>query len=93
MTALLAENEGIGEEHDGQEQAGDLDGLFDDDNEEEEYKEGIDEEDQETETKDVADLFGDVDDIINEDGDSKDKASEGEASESLNKSKEDLQGL
>lgn len=94
MTALLAENEGTGEEQDGREQADDLDGLFDDDNdEEEEYKEGVDEEGQDTETKDVADLFGDVDDIENEDRGGKEKASGGEASDSLNKSKEDLQGL
>ncbi|XP_026218440.1 protein MCM10 homolog isoform X2 [Anabas testudineus] len=92
LTALLAENEGVEEEQDSQQRADDLDGLFDDDNDqEEEYKEGLAEEDQDTEKDDVADLFGDVDDIKNEDEGDKEKASEGEASESLNKSKEDLQ--
>lgn len=95
MTALLAESEGIGKEQGTPEQADDLDGLFDDDNdEEEEYQEGVDEECQDTETKGaVEDLFGDVDDIENEDRGGKQKGSAGQASESLNKSKEDLQGL
>jgi len=72
-----------------------LDGLFDDDNdEEEEYKEGVEEEGRDVETEDtLSGLFGDVDDIENEEKDTKGKASGGEASESLNRSKEDLQGL
>ncbi|KAK2858790.1 hypothetical protein Q5P01_003410 [Channa striata] len=93
LTALLTENEGIREEQDSQEQADDLDGLFDDDNdEEEEYKEGLEEEGRNAETEDtVADLFGDVGDIENEDRCVKEKAGGGEATESQNKSKEDLQ--
>ncbi|XP_071358181.1 protein MCM10 homolog isoform X2 [Trachinotus anak] len=93
LTALLAESEGVEEDQGGQEQADDLDGLFDDDNdEEEEYKEGVEEEGRDVETEDtLSGLFGDVDDIENEEKDTKGKASGGEASESLNRSKEDLQ--
>ncbi|KAM7377984.1 hypothetical protein PAMA_013070 [Pampus argenteus] len=91
LTALLDESEGVREEQDGQQQADDLDGLFDND-EEEEYKEGAEEERQDVEPEDeLLDLFGDVDDIENEDRDVKGKGSEGEARESLNRSKEDLQ--
>ncbi|XP_028426527.1 protein MCM10 homolog isoform X2 [Perca flavescens] len=87
LTALLAESEGVGEEQGGQEQADDLDGLFDADNDdEEEYKEGVEEE-----GRDVSDLFGDVEDIENEEKDTKRKESGGEACESLDRSKEDLQ--
>lgn len=82
LTALLVESEGVGEDQSNRPQTDDLDGLFDDDNEEEEYKEGVEEEDM------VSDLFGDVDDIENEE-----KATEGEASEKLNRSQEELQGL
>lgn len=94
LTALLAESEGVGEEQGGQEQADDLDGLFDND-EEEEYKEGVEEEGQDVETEEdaLSDLLGDVDDIENEEKDAKTKESGGEACESLNRSKEDLQGL
>ncbi|XP_029016219.1 protein MCM10 homolog isoform X2 [Betta splendens] len=88
LTALLAENEGIGEEQDSQEQAEDLDGLFDDDNdEEEEYKEGVEEEGGD----DLAELFGNVDDIKNEEDGSVEKVNGGEPGENHNKSKEDLQ--
>lgn len=88
MTALLEENEGIGEQQGGQEeQADDLEGLFDDDNDEgEEYKDGI-EEDADKEDS-VSELFGDVDDIEREE-----KEGAGEACESLDRSREDLQGL
>ncbi|KAM8739903.1 protein MCM10 homolog isoform 1-T1 [Acanthopagrus schlegelii] len=91
LTALLAENEGIGEQQGGQEeQADDLEGLFDDDNEEgEEYKDGI-EEDAEKEDS-VSELFGDVDDIEHEETDTKEKESAGEVCESLDRSREDLQ--
>ena len=89
LTALLAESEDVGEEQGGQEQADDLDGLFDADDDEEEYKEGVEDERQDVETEDVAsDLFGDVDDIEDEE-----RASGGEARESLDRSREDLQGL
>lgn len=88
LTALLAENEGIGEQQGGQEeQADDLEGLFDDDNDEgEEYKDGV-EGDAEREDS-VSELFGDVDDIEHEE-----KEGAGEACESLDRSKEDLQGF
>lgn len=93
MTALLAESEGVGEEQDDQQQADDLDGLFDND-EEEEYKEDAEEEGQDVEAEDaLLDLFGDVDDIENEERETKGKQSGGEVCESLNRSKEDLQGL
>ncbi|XP_019948078.2 protein MCM10 homolog [Paralichthys olivaceus] len=88
LTALLAESEDVGEDQGDQGQADDLDGLFDDDNnEEEEYKDGIEEEEQNAGTEDaVSDLFGDVDDIENEEKDTKGKSNGAEA-----KSKEDLQ--
>uniref|UniRef100_A0A3P8UEL7 Protein MCM10 homolog n=1 Tax=Amphiprion percula TaxID=161767 RepID=A0A3P8UEL7_AMPPE len=61
LTALLEDSEGVKEEQDIQEQVDDLDGLFDEDNgEEEEYKESIEEEEQNVATEDVvSDLFGD----------------------------------
>ncbi|XP_069013055.1 protein MCM10 homolog isoform X1 [Embiotoca jacksoni] len=89
LTALLAENEGVDEEQDHQEQVDDLDALFDEDNEEEEYKEGTEEEEQGQRVADtedvVSELFGDVDDIENEETDSKGKEGGGD------RSKEDLQ--
>lgn len=99
LTALLIESEGVGEDQDGQEQADDLDALFDDeydDEEGEEYKDGIEEEGRDVATEDaVSDLFGDVDDIESEERekDTKGKEGEGEACKSLTMSKEDLQGL
>ncbi|XP_035770556.1 protein MCM10 homolog [Neolamprologus brichardi] len=84
LTALLAESEGIGEEQESQEHADDLDGLFDEENDEE-YKEGVEEEERNVD--EMLELFGDVDDIKQEE---KDKESEGDR-ENLNKSKEDLQ--
>lgn len=95
MTALLLENEGIEEEQDGQKQADDLDGLFDDDNDEE-YRDGIEEEGRDGETEvAVSDLFGDVDDIESEGREEDTKGKEGgvEACNSLDMSKENLQGL
>ncbi|MEQ2157791.1 hypothetical protein GOODEAATRI_005504 [Goodea atripinnis] len=60
LTALLAENEDADEVQDGQEQADDLDGLFDDDDrDEEEYNEGSEGEGAATEAV-VSDLFGDL---------------------------------
>jgi len=89
LTALLAESEGVGEERGSQQQADELDGLFDEDNEEEEeYKEGSEEEEVATENV-VKDLFGDVDDIENIEREAKEEG----ACENLNRSKEDLQGL
>ncbi|XP_054480640.1 protein MCM10 homolog isoform X2 [Anoplopoma fimbria] len=93
LTALLAESEGVAEEKVSQEQADDLDDLFDGDNDEEdEYKEGVEEEDPDVGTEDaLSDLFGEVDDIEKEEKDAKRKGSGGEACESLDRSKEDLQ--
>ncbi|KAM3587519.1 uncharacterized protein V6R79_007873 [Siganus canaliculatus] len=88
LTALLAESEGVCDEQDGQEQTDDLDGLFDDD-EEGEYKDGLEDEQQDEGTEDtVADLFGDVEDIENEE---KGKAAGRESSKSADRSKQDLQ--
>ncbi|XP_060886038.1 protein MCM10 homolog isoform X1 [Labrus mixtus] len=88
LTALLAESEGV---TDDQEQDDDLDGLFDDDNNEgEEYKEGAEEGSDLGEGDSVSELFGDVDDIENEVA--KEKESEGGKCESLDRSTEDLQG-
>lgn len=97
MTALLAESEGVCEEQGGQEQVDDLDCLFDEDNEDgEEYKEGSNEEARDVSSEDVVpDLFGDVEDIENEerDIDGKVRTEEGGAGENLNRSNEKLQGL
>ncbi|KAM6961558.1 protein MCM10 homolog [Tautogolabrus adspersus] len=87
LTALLAESEGVREDP---EQEDDLDGLFDDDNNEgEEYKEGAEERSDLGEGDSVSELFGDVDDIENEV--TKEKESEGGKCESLDRSKEDIQ--
>ncbi|KAM9328667.1 protein MCM10 homolog [Pholidichthys leucotaenia] len=80
LTTLLAESEGVGEDRGSQEDTEDLDGLFDEDTDGEEYKEGVDEDV-------VSDLFGDVDDITKEEEEDKGKSS----CENSNKSKEDLQ--
>ncbi|XP_017294054.1 protein MCM10 homolog [Kryptolebias marmoratus] len=83
LTALLAESEDVGRVRDDQEAADDLDGLFDEDGDE-------DEEYNEEEKEDVvSDLFGDVNDIEDEEGTS--GGPEGGASEHLDRSKEDLQ--
>uniref|UniRef100_A0A8C2ZMB7 Protein MCM10 homolog n=1 Tax=Cyclopterus lumpus TaxID=8103 RepID=A0A8C2ZMB7_CYCLU len=94
LTALLAESEGVHGEQGRQEQADDLDGLFDaDGDEEDEYKEGVEEEGPVVRTEDaVSDLFGEVDDIEKEEQDAKRKGSGEEACESLNRSRVDLQG-
>lgn len=92
MTALLEESEGVGEkDRYGLEREDDLDGLFDDDGGEEEYKEGVEEEEGRaagTEEDAVSELFGDVDDIEHEEKVTKGKASGAEAG-----SNEALQGL
>lgn len=91
LTALLAENEGFCQEQESQAEADDLDGLFDEDNDEEEYKESIEDEECNVGTVDeVSELFGDVDDIEHEENKSNGAES---ACESLKRSKEDLQGL
>ena len=98
MTELLIESEGVGDEVDTEEQEEnpieqevDFDSLFDDDNtEEEEYKESVEEEGQHMPTEhELSDLFGDVDDIEEEVKNNDRK----EECKSLNKSREDLQGL
>ncbi|XP_028306188.1 protein MCM10 homolog isoform X2 [Gouania willdenowi] len=79
LTALLDESEGAVEERGSQEGADDLNGLFDEDEDEEaEYKEGLEEEEV------LSELLGDVEDIKEEE-----KAAEGAAGES--RSKEELQ--
>ncbi|XP_041636310.1 protein MCM10 homolog [Cheilinus undulatus] len=89
LTALLAESEGVGEEQDGQRQEDDLDNLFDDDNEEEEYKESEEEEKQDVKTENsVSELFGDVDDIENDDNTGKGRDNE---NSEMERSREDLQ--
>ncbi|KAM4523219.1 protein MCM10 homolog isoform 2-T2 [Fundulus diaphanus] len=88
LTALLAENEDAGDVRGGQEQADDLDGLFDEDDKDEEYKEGS----EGAAPEDVAShLFGDLDDIESEEKDAEGKGSGPEARDDLNSSKEDLQ--
>ncbi|XP_029969373.1 protein MCM10 homolog [Salarias fasciatus] len=93
LTALLAESEGVEGEQGSREQADDLDGLFDEDcGEEEEYKESLEDEDEEKPDVVIEDeataLFGDVGDIETEE-DSRKKQSRGETSE--DRSKEELQ--
>lgn len=89
MTALLDESEDIAKVRADQEQADDLDGLFDKDDEE--YQEGSEQEKEVSAEDVVSDLFGDVDDIENEETTSEEQA-EGPP-ENLNRSKEDLRGL
>lgn len=92
LTALLAESEGVEEAQGSHEQADDLDGLFDADNDEE-FEEGIEKEGPDVGTVEaMSDLFGEVDDIENEEKYAERKESVGEACKSLNRSKEDLQG-
>ncbi|KAJ0056932.1 hypothetical protein NL108_000740, partial [Boleophthalmus pectinirostris] len=71
------ESEGVEQQ---QNQADDLDDLFDEENDGEEYKDGA----EETEDQ-LSELFGDVEDI------EKEEKSKEEVLESLNRSKEDLQ--
>lgn len=102
LTALLAESEGAGEEvvAEGQgadpDQQEDFDSLFDGDSDEEEFREGLSEGLSEGERPagagdELSDLFGDVDDIEIEE-EAKENDNKEEAS-TLNKSREDLQGL
>lgn len=100
LTELLIESEGVGDEVDTEEQEAnpieqeeDFDSLFDDDNNgEEEYKDSVEEEGQHMGTEhELSDLFGDVDDIV-----TKEEAKRNDSQEeckTLNKSREDLQGL
>lgn len=95
MTELLIESEGVGEEQDANptEQEEDFDSLFDDDNSgEEEYEESVEEEGQHAGAEhELSELFGDVDDLVIEEEDEKNDSKE--EYKTLNKSREDLQGL
>lgn len=100
LTELLIESEGVGDEVDTEEQEAnpteqeeDFDSLFDDDNDgEEEYKENVEEEGQHMGTEhELSHLFGDVDDIVIEEEAKKNDSKE--ECKTLNKSREDLQGL
>lgn len=72
---------------DGTEPLDELEALFDEDNEEDEYKEGGEEEEKcDTKAEEMSELFGDVDE---EEGDSIEAA----ANESETSSSQDLQGL
>ncbi|KAM9845836.1 protein MCM10 homolog [Aulostomus maculatus] len=92
LTALLNESEGVGDDQGGQQQQeDDLNGLFDND-EEEEYKEHIEEDGADVEEQDeLSALFGDVDDIENEERVDKGKQNGGEACEGLNRPQGELQ--
>ncbi|XP_068611129.1 protein MCM10 homolog [Brachionichthys hirsutus] len=81
LTALLLESEGVEAGPSGQQQEDDLDRLFDDD----------DDDDDNDEEDTVPGLFGDVDDIENEQRDSKGNQDGGEGSNNLDMSREDLQ--
>lgn len=100
LTELLVESEGVGDEVDTEEQETnpveqeeDYDGLFDDDDDgEEEYKESVEEEEQHMGAEhELLDLFGDVDDIVIEEEAKKNDNKE--ECKTLDKSREDLQGL
>ncbi|KAM6984742.1 protein MCM10 homolog [Aplochiton taeniatus] len=88
LTALLDEN-GNGEQCSREAvEVDDLDDLFDNDDEEE-YIEGVDEEDGGEKEGSVSDLFGNVDDI--EDEESEDQAAGDKPCDNVNKSKGDLE--
>lgn len=88
LTALLSESEGAEAEANADARGDDLDALFDDDNEEEEYREGAEEDGQRADARGGAsELFGDVDDLeVEEDAGGTD------GGPALNRSREDLQG-
>ena len=89
LTSLLAENEDVPKSS-----VDDLDDLFDnDDDDDVEYDDGIAKEEGGGKEDCVSDLFGDVDDIEDEETEGEQQAADAEDDDSLNKSKEDLQGL
>ncbi|KAJ8373521.1 hypothetical protein SKAU_G00041010 [Synaphobranchus kaupii] len=101
LTSLLAENEAEERDSgDAQDEADDLDGLFDNDDEEE-FDEGLDEDEEGDGAVQhgASALFGDVDDLEEEEeeGDEEEQSSgprrnlSGKANDSLDKSKEDLE--
>lgn len=87
---LCDEDEDSGASKEQGQENDDLEGLFDEDDEEEEYKDGIEGDILATEDV-VTELFGDVDDIQNEEKDAEGKAERG--GENPDVSKEELQGL
>ncbi|CAL8318390.1 unnamed protein product [Lota lota] len=92
LTSLLAENEGVEVPHVQKSSVDDLDDLFDnDDDDDVEYEDGIGEEEGGGKEDVVSDLFGNVDDIEDEETESEQQAADAEDHDSLNKSKEDLQ--
>ncbi|XP_068163316.1 protein MCM10 homolog isoform X2 [Antennarius striatus] len=93
LMALLNDSNPVGEGPNSTAHEDDLDGLFDADNDEEEvYKDGIEEEVQGMAAKDaVSGLFGDVDDIEDEVRDSSRNQGGGKESTSRDMSREDLQ--
>lgn len=83
----MAENQDGQDAEDGTEPLDDLEALFDEDNEEDEYKEGGEEEERrDAKAEEILELFGDVDE---EEGDSAGAA----ADKSVASSSQDLQGL
>lgn len=99
LTSLLVENEDELEEPshaEVQDATADLDGLFDDDDEED-YNEGPDEEGGEAKQHEASVLFGDVEDLEEEvEEEEEEEGSAGgpgnKTSDRLDKSKEDLEG-
>uniref|UniRef100_A0A8C7XFP7 Protein MCM10 homolog n=1 Tax=Oryzias sinensis TaxID=183150 RepID=A0A8C7XFP7_9TELE len=85
---LCDEDEDSGASKEQEQEHDDLEGLFDEDDEEEEYKDGIEGDILATEDV-VTELFGDVDDIQNEEKDAEGKAERG--GENPDVSKEELQ--
>ncbi|KAG7497288.1 MCM10-like isoform X1 [Solea senegalensis] len=98
LTALLTESEDVGrEDQGGQEPADDLDGLFDDENDEEEYEDGVKEEVRDAGTEDaVSDLYGDVGDMEEEQTETEEKVearSNDDLQEELRKMQQQMQRL
>ena len=93
LTSLLDENEDVVDPHVQKSSVDDFDDLFDNDDDDVEYEDGIAAEKAGGKDDVVTDLFGDVDDIEDEDTEGEQQAADAEDDDSLNKSKEDLQGL
>ncbi|CAL8339925.1 unnamed protein product [Arctogadus glacialis] len=91
LTSLLDENEDVEDPHVQKSSVDDLDDLFDNDDDDVEYEDGIAAEKAGGKDDLVTDLFGDVDDIEDEETEGEQQAADAEDDDSLNKSKEDLQ--
>ncbi|XP_059894612.1 protein MCM10 homolog isoform X2 [Gadus macrocephalus] len=91
LTSLLDENEDVEDPHVQKSSVDDLDDLFDNDDDDVEYEDGIAAEKAGGKDDVVTDLFGDVDDIEDEETEGEQQAADAEDDDSLNKSKEDLQ--